>query len=120
MAHHPPTRRLADRPLRLERLEERSLLAVSVMSQAETTTASGADDVAIWIHPTDPSQSLVIGAIKTSSTSLRTYNLAGEQVQSIAVPRINNVDLRYNFPLNGQRIALLAGSNRASDSAVRR
>lgn len=86
------------------------------MSQAETTSASGADDIAIWIHPSDPSQSLVIGAIKTSSTSLRTYTLAGEEVQRVAVPRINNVDLRYNFPLNGQRVALLAGSNRANDS----
>ncbi len=110
------THRAGLRGLYLERLEERSLLAVGVASQVETASASGADDVAIWIHPTDVSQSVIIGAIKTSSTSLRVYNLAGQQIQSVPVAQINNVDLRYSFPLNGQRIALLAGSNRSDDS----
>lgn len=108
--------RAARRELHVERLEGRALLAVSVPLLAETAAAPGADDVAIWIHPTDVTQSVIIGAVKTSSTSLRVYNLAGQQIQSVAVPQINNVDLRYNFQLSGQRIALLAGSNRATDS----
>jgi 3-phytase len=104
------------RQLRVEQLEERTLLAVNLVPQVETAGASGADDIAIWIHPTDTSQSTVIGAVKTSSTSLRVYNLSGQQIQSVNVSQVNNVDLRYNFPLSGQRVALVVGSNRSNDS----
>jgi myo-inositol-hexaphosphate 3-phosphohydrolase len=100
----------------VESLEPRSLLAVSVVPSVETASASGADDIAIWIHPTDTSQSTIIGAVKTSSSSLRVYDLSGRELQRISTSQVNNVDLRYNFPLSGQTSTLLVGSRRSNDS----
>lgn len=73
-----------------------------------------ADDSAIWIHPTDPSQSTIIGADKT--TGLFVYNLDGSTHQRVDNGRMNNVDLRYNFPLNGERVALVVATDRSEDS----
>lgn len=95
------------------------MCAVSVVSHVETQASGGEeDDVAIWIHPTDTSQSKVVGTVKTSSSSLQVYNLAGQVVQSVGVPNVNNVDLRYNFSLSGVPTAILAGSNRSLNSIV--
>lgn len=117
-SHEPiPARR---RSLVLEPLESRQLLAaVSVVPSVETAAAPSADDVAIWIHATDPSQSRIIGTAKTNtSTSLRVYDLAGRQVQAVSSSQINNIDLRYNFPLAGSPVGLLGGSNRSNNSLV--
>lgn len=95
------------------------MLAVNVASTVETSADSGEeDDAAIWIHPTDPAMSRVIGTVKTSGSSLRVYNLAGQQVQSVSASQVNNVDLRYNFELSGEPVAIVAGSNRSNNSIV--
>ncbi len=105
--------------LRFERLEPRTMFAVSVVPSVETAGSSGAaDDIAIWIHPTDPAQSTVIGTAKDSSTSLRVYNLQGQSIQSVSVAQVNNIDLRYNFLLGGQSTAILTGSSRSNNSIV--
>ncbi len=109
-------RRPASRRARLESLEDRALLAVNVVPTVETAGASGADDVAIWIHPTDTSRSTIIGAVKTSSSSLRVYNLAGQELQRIATSEVNNVDLRYNFPLGSESATIVVGSRRSNNS----
>jgi 3-phytase len=59
-----------------------------------------ADDSAIWIHPTNPSLSLVIGDDKNGG--LMVYGLDGREIQYIEGTNYNNLDLRYNFPLAGQ------------------
>ncbi|HJQ79719.1 MAG TPA: phytase, partial [Lacipirellulaceae bacterium] len=93
------------------------MMAVSVVPSVETVAASGGeDDAAIWIHPTNTAQSRIIGAVKTGASALRVFNLSGQQIQSVPVSGVNNIDLRYNFPLAGQPIALLAGSNRSNNS----
>jgi 3-phytase len=92
-------------------------LAVNVVPSVETAAGPGdVDDAAIWIHPTDTASSTVIGTAKDHSSSLRVYGLDGQLLQSVAVPRINNVDVRYNFPLAGQHISIVVGSSRASNS----
>ena len=92
-----------NRTLRFEPLEARTMTAVGVVPSVETVAASGGeDDAAIWIHPTNTAQSRIIGAVKTGSNALRVFDLNGQQVQSVAVSNINNIDLRYNFPLAGQ------------------
>lgn len=73
-----------------------------------------ADDPAIWVHPQDPELSLVLGTQK--QLGLHVYDLAGRSLQFIADGRINNVDLRDGFPLDGQAVALVAASNRTHDS----
>lgn len=65
-----------------------------------------ADDPAIWIHPTDPAKSTIIGTDKEGG--LEVYDLAGNRLQVLPI-RTGNVDLRYNFPLGGERVALVTG-----------
>lgn len=58
------------------------------------------DDSAIWIHPTDPAQSVIIGDDKNGGMVV--WNLPGQEIQFIdGGTNMNNVDLRYNFPLTG-------------------
>ncbi len=73
-----------------------------------------ADDPAIWIHPTDPALSTIIGTDKTSG--LVVYNLDGSILQAVDIGRVNNVDLRYNFMLNGAPVAVVATTNRTTNS----
>ncbi len=69
-----------------------------------------ADDPAIWVHPTDPARSLVIGSQK--KRGIEVYDLAGKRLQVLAVGRTNNVDLRQGVLLGGKRRDIVAGSNR--------
>jgi 3-phytase len=60
-----------------------------------------ADDPAIWIHPTDPSRSTVIGDDKEGG--LLVYGLDGKEIQWIDPHlALNNVDVRSGFPLAGK------------------
>ena len=90
--------------------------AVPVSATVETdpipSTGDAADDPAIWIHPTDPSQSTIIGTDKTTTGGLVVYDLAGRQLFRYADGRMNNVDVRYNFPLGAARVGLVGASNR--------
>lgn len=77
---------------------------VSVAATVETTPVrhpgDAADDPAIWIHPTDPARSLVLGDDKEGG--LCVYGLDGAELQIIdELKDLNNVDLRYGFPLAG-------------------
>ena len=56
--------------------------------------------MAIWIHPSDPSLSLVIGDDKEGG--LMVWGLDGTELQYVDGTNYNNLDLRYNFPLAGQ------------------
>jgi len=69
-----------------------------------------ADDAAIWMHPTDPAKSLVIGTDKGSSPDggLYAWNLDGTQKQRSNMSRPNNVDIRYGFKLGSRLIDLAA------------
>ena len=67
-----------------------------------------ADDPAIWVNPWDRAQSLVIGTDK-SGKNLEVYDLAGRRLQRIAdaTEAVNNVDVRYGFPLAGQYVDIV-------------
>lgn len=66
---------------------------IMVQAQAETPGTKGdADDPAIWVHPTDPEQSLVLGTDKKAG--LAVFNLRGEEVAFFADGDMNNVDVR--------------------------
>ncbi|MBT2514121.1 phytase [Arthrobacter sp. ISL-30] len=93
---------------------------VLVTPSAETTpvpsSSDAADDTAIWIHPTDPSQSVVIGTDKLSTGGVGVYDLSGRQLHFYLHGSMNNVDLRYNFPLGSERIALVGVTERNVES----
>lgn len=60
------------------------------------------DDPAIWIHPDDPSQSLIIGTDKDEDGALFVFDLQGRIVQTVpGLLRPNNVDVAYGFMLGG-------------------
>ena len=71
-----------------------------------------ADDTAIWLNPADRSQSTVIGVDKLSGGGLSVYDLSGHEKFFYPDERLNNVDIRYNVPLGGQRVTLVGATNR--------
>ncbi|UCG14573.1 MAG: phytase, partial [Deltaproteobacteria bacterium] len=91
---------------------------MSVSAVVETdpvpSTGDAAEDPAIWIHPQDSSLSLVVGTDKQSG--LAVYDLAGNELQFVPDGQINNVDIRYDFPLGGASVDIVAGSNRTDNT----
>jgi 3-phytase len=91
-----------------------SAITVEPVAQTEPVTTYGdaADDPAIWVHPTDPSLSLVIGTNK--KLGLEVYDLSGRRLQTLPDGRMNNVDLRDDFPFATGRAPIVAASNRTT------
>jgi len=73
-----------------------------------------ADDPAIWLHPTEPGASLILGTDKRSG--LAVYDLGGRETQFLARGRLNNVDLRGGVALDGALATLAVATNRSSNS----
>lgn len=68
-----------------------------------------ADDCAIWIHPTDPSKSLVIGNDKRGrKAGLYVYDLDGRIRQFVSTGNIDNLDVRYGMALGGRTVDICA------------
>lgn len=68
------------------------------------------DDPAIWLHPTDREDSLIVTAVKDGG--IRVYDLRGRTVQIVGPViggeldgRINNVDVAYDVRLGGGGMA---------------
>lgn len=94
----------------------------AVLDIAENVPADArlgdADDPAIWVHPSDPALSLVIGAVKDGG--LDVYDLDGQTLQAISPDgaRFNNVDVLYAFPLHGTTVDLAVTTDRYADKLV--
>ncbi len=105
------------------------ITAVGSIVYAQTTTvtpvltlnASGIvdqDDMCIWIHPADKSQSTVITSDKTAS-KLFVYDLSGNTLQTINVPgKPGNIDVRYNFEMSGQPTDIVGYNDRDNGTIV--
>lgn len=78
------------------------------------TFGDAADDPAIWVHPDDPALSLFIGTQK--KLGINVYDMSGKLLQSRSDGRINNVDLRYGFMLDGEAVDVVTASNRTTQS----
>jgi len=98
-----------------------SVPVASVPAKFETDAVAGendaADDMAIWVNPWDRTQSLVIGTDKAAD-ALEVYDLSGHRLQRIPDRNgsVNNVDLRYAFPLGGEYVDIVVSGG--SDIAV--
>jgi 3-phytase len=90
----------------------------TVQAAAETAPVASfgdaADDVAIWVPPTDPARSLIVATDKRRG--LEVYALDGSLRQSLPVGRMNNVDLRDGFALGGRRVTVVAATDRDHDA----
>ncbi len=75
------------------------------------SSGDSADDSAIWIHPSEPARSTIIGTDKQAG--LVVYGLDGREIQFLADGNLNNIDLRYNVPLAGQAATIVAANNRS-------
>jgi len=89
----------------------------SVAATVETTpvpsSGDAADDMVVWVHPTTPSASLVIGTDKHAG--LAVYDLSGSQLQFLPDGELNNVDLRYGFRLGLAEVALVTSGERSQN-----
>ncbi len=85
-----------------------------IMPTAETAAVpslgDAADDPAIWVNSAQPTKSRVLATDKQGG--LLVYDMAGVELQHLAVGRINNVDIRSGFKLNDHVIDLAVASNR--------
>jgi 3-phytase len=71
-----------------------------------------ADDPAIWADPADPSRSLILGTDKRAGLYL--YDMNGAVVDFLAAGKLNNIDLRDGFALDGKRVVLAAATDRTN------
>jgi myo-inositol-hexaphosphate 3-phosphohydrolase len=97
-------------------IAQSSQVSATVETQPVPSSGDAADDPAIWVHPTDPSLSTIIGTDKEGG--LAVYDLDGDQIQYISGIRPNNVDLRYDFPLGDQTVDLVVTSDRGDDAVT--
>lgn len=83
-----------------------------VQTEQVDASSDAADDPAIWVDPSDPARSLIITTDKTRDGGLRVYDLDGNLVQFLQDGRMNNVDLRYSFPLGDELVDVVAVTER--------
>jgi 3-phytase len=96
--------------------------AQKLSSAAEITAAYGTaplpddpDDPAIWIHPTDPARSVILGTMKVAAPAgaIVVHGLDGQVRQTIAgIDRPNNVDVEYGFRLGGEIVDIAVATER--------
>ncbi|TWD80359.1 3-phytase [Kribbella amoyensis] len=89
----------------------------------EAGSDANADDPAIWVHPTRPDRSVVLGTLKNGG--LTAVDLAGRQLQHVPTPpapepdqeagRFNNVDLVTGVRLGGRVRDLAVVTDRGLD-----
>ena len=86
--------------------------------QTEPVARAGdaADDPAIWVHPTDPGKSRILGTNKKQG--LLVYDLQGRQTQLLESGRLNNVDLRQDLRFGDERFDLALATQRDENAMV--
>jgi 3-phytase len=76
------------------------------------SAGDAADDPAVWIHPEDATNSLILGTDKQAG--LYVYDLAGDVQQFLPAGKVNNVDVRYGFELaDGTVVDIAVATNRS-------
>ena len=81
-------------------------------------TRHDTDDPAIWIHPTEPAKSLILGTDKNEDGAIYVYTLDGKidtQKTVRELKRPNNVDIEYGFVLNGKEIDIAVTTERLTN-----
>lgn len=95
-----------------------NVLAVAETPAVQARTGDdAADDPAIWVNPTDPAKSTIIGTVK--KYGLEVYDLQGKLLHSYKMGNPNNVDVRSSFTLaNGSTVDLAACSDRSTNEIL--
>ncbi|OHB72936.1 MAG: hypothetical protein A2Z25_24795 [Planctomycetes bacterium RBG_16_55_9] len=70
----------------------------------------------VWVHPAEPALSTIIASDKEAD-KLFVYGLDGKALQAIWAKHPGNVDVRYGFPLGGEKVDIIA-FNARDDSKI--
>ncbi len=77
-------------------------------------TGDAADDPAIWVSPLGPDHSLILGTDKKGG--LCVFGLDGKRRQYLELGRVNNVDVRDDFPFRSGKAPIVALTNKSTDT----
>ena len=90
--------------------------AIEIESEYGTAQLSNdPDDPAIWVHPQDPSRSLILGTMKVAAPAgaVVVFGLDGQIRQVISgIDRPNNIDVEYGVQLDGRRVDIAVATER--------
>jgi 3-phytase len=89
-----------------------SQVTATVETDPVPSNGDAADDPAIWIHPTDPLLSTILGTDK--QLGLAVYDPSGTELQLIPDGELNNVDLRYDVPMCDGTVDLAVAGDRGN------
>lgn len=102
----------------VEVIQKRGVDVAQIGATVETTPVQSlddaADDPAIWVHPTSPSSSLIIGTDKRFG--LMVYDMSGATKQALEQGRLNNVDLRQRVEMASGVQDIAVATNRTDNS----
>lgn len=91
------------------------LPAVEIEAVLETASVAGtgdaADDPAVWVSD-DPADSLIFGTDKDNGVYV--YTTSGAEHAYLPEGRLNNVDVRYGFDLDGRTVDIAGASDRSN------
>ena len=96
-----------------EQAADASRAPVIAPVKVSEAVAVDSDDPAIWIHPDDPSRSLVLGTDKGGF--LYVFDLEGRIIQEKTVSgleRMNNIDVEYGLMLAGKETDIAVATER--------
>jgi 3-phytase len=95
-----------------------SALSKALEIEAEYGTAqlsNDPDDPAIWVHPEDPSRSLILGTMKVAAPAgaVVVFGMDGQIRQLVSrIDRPNNIDVEYGVALDGRRVDIAVATER--------
>ena len=84
-------------------------------ARATAALAHDPDDPAIWVHPTAPERSLVLGTVKVAAPdgAVAVFGLDGALRQLVTgIDRPNNIDVEYGFAFGGRAIDIAVVTER--------
>ncbi len=82
-----------------------AVATVAAAGETAPTAQDGANGVAIWVHPEDSAQSLILGAGGTGG--LEVYGLDGALKQRVSDIEASQVMVRYGFEIGGAKRPLV-------------
>ena len=91
------------------RVRVRTIVPATMETQALAESYDMAEDLAIFVHPTDLEKSMLIGA--NTFTGLATYDLEGQLLKHYPVGPIHRVDTRSDFKIGDETVHLVVASN---------
>ncbi len=96
-------------------LSSKKIIEIPAWVESEPSDRAGdtMDDPAIWVHPTSPEKSLVLGTNKR--WGLLVFDMKGKQIQSIPTGRVNNIDIRQQVLVDGSHKSIAVASLRDGD-----